>query len=379
MAIQFSNNTCPGATSCPQPDCPTQDGCPPGVCPDFTIRRHDTKPFFRVNVEDCDGPIDLTGLVLEVNMWAIAKLKKSIDETATYFALADAIGFQQINVGDVIIFDRVRNPEHMLVEGFDEVNFLVLVQRGYNGTVPGVWRKGQVMRIFRILNAPAVTEMSFSDVEQVDGTTLNNQLTDSFLVYEWTGMDTCLPGCFWMEFKLLKMKADSLFLPGGYWSGFVNTDRAGNHFTGTVKSSSSVLLSLDPATTHLLLPTNTVWGGPFQTWTDGFIYTGTDHDDGSVQLDQTGISSDPTVEYNSGLSAISIDVDNVISTTTTISCVPGPEISSGTVSTVPISFTVCSDTVTACSIGDGVEWVRRFPVQGEGFLVKIVDSSTAEH
>ena len=31
-----------------------------------------------------------------------------------------------------------------------------------------------------------------------------------------------------------------------------------------------------------------------------------------------------------------------------------------------------------CGLGEGVEWVRRFPVSGEGFLIQIVDSPTME-
>ena len=58
--------------------CPQTDGCIPGVCPDFMIKRHDTKPSFKILMEDCDGPMDLTGLVLEASMWAKAKLKKDL-------------------------------------------------------------------------------------------------------------------------------------------------------------------------------------------------------------------------------------------------------------------------------------------------------------
>ena len=64
--------------------CPDKFGCIPGVCPDFTIKRHDTKPPFKVSVEDCDGPLDLAdgtnavvdpNLILEVNIWAKGRLK----------------------------------------------------------------------------------------------------------------------------------------------------------------------------------------------------------------------------------------------------------------------------------------------------------------
>jgi hypothetical protein len=100
--------------------CPDKFGCLPGVCPDLTIKRHDTKPPFRVSVADCDGPLDLQdeSLVLEVNMWAKGRLKAAITDSDTYFALADNIGFEQIMVGDVIVCDRARLPEHMLVIGF---------------------------------------------------------------------------------------------------------------------------------------------------------------------------------------------------------------------------------------------------------------------
>ncbi|WP_248532327.1 hypothetical protein, partial [Erwinia amylovora] len=46
--------------------------------------------------------------------------------------------------------------------------------------------------------------MVYQDVIQVDGTT-KNELTDSFIVYEWGPNDTCLAGCYFIEFKLLKM------------------------------------------------------------------------------------------------------------------------------------------------------------------------------
>ena len=67
----------------PPSGCPDEYGCLSGKCPDFTIRRHDTKPAFKVKVEDCDGPLDLTGLVLEATMWAKGKLKVAMDQDDT--------------------------------------------------------------------------------------------------------------------------------------------------------------------------------------------------------------------------------------------------------------------------------------------------------
>lgn len=173
---------------------------------DFFIKRHDTRPAFKVKVVECDGtPMDLTGLILEASMWLKAKLKKDLFKEDTYFALADNIGFDQCKIGDIIVMDRVRAPEQMLITAFDENLKLIQVQRGYNGTIISNFRKGTALRIFRVLNAVASTEMDKEDVPQIDGTVSEDVLVESRLVYEWLGNDTCLPGCFFFEFKLLKM------------------------------------------------------------------------------------------------------------------------------------------------------------------------------
>lgn len=187
--------------------CPSKDGCIPGVCPDFQIKRHDTRPPFQVSITDCDGPMDLTDLVIEANMWAKAKLKSAISDTETYFKLADNIGFEQIMVGDIIIMDRVRRPEHMLVTGFDENNSYVQVRRGYNASTASPWNRGTLMRIMKFMNAPAVSQMILQDIDQIDGNNQKNVLTSSFLVYEWNPADVCLPGCYYLELKVLKMTA----------------------------------------------------------------------------------------------------------------------------------------------------------------------------
>ena len=184
--------------------CPDQFGNT-GDRPDFVIRRHDTQPQFKVKIDDCDGPLDLTDLVLEANMWAKGKLKKSLSETDTYFSLADGIGFHQIMLGDVIIMDRPRVPEHMLVTGFDEVNKFVQVQRGYHGTTPQKWKKGDSLRIMKFTNAVAQTEMVYKDVLEIDGTTTQDVLVESYFIYDWSSEDTCLPGFYYLEFKLIKM------------------------------------------------------------------------------------------------------------------------------------------------------------------------------
>lgn len=179
-------------------------GCPPDVCPDFEIKRHDTTPPFSISVSDCDGAMDLTDCVVEVSMWAKAKLKKAITVSDTYFALANNVGFEQSLVGDIIVMDRARAPEQMLVIGHDEKNKLIQVQRGYNGSTISEYPKNNSLRIFRVLNSVGETKMIRQDVEQVDGTT-TEELIESQLVYNWLPNDTCLPGCYWFEFKLLKM------------------------------------------------------------------------------------------------------------------------------------------------------------------------------
>lgn len=258
----------------PPSGCPDQYGCLSGVCPDFTIRRHDTKPSFKVKVEDCDGPLDLTDLVLEATMWAKGKLKVALDQDDTVLAFADNIGFNQVMQGDVLIMDQARLPEKMLVVGFDEINRLVHVQRGYHGTFVQNWKKGTPVKIIKFSNATATTEMVYQDVINIDGSTTENVLTDSFLVYEWQNNDTCLPGCYYLEFKLMKMLV------------------VGVSMQATVPSNQ--------------IPSNLLPEGVIPSFTDA--------------------------------------------------------------SFTPSTF--------GCSMGAGIDWVRRFPVDKEGFYIKIVDTIT---
>lgn len=258
------------STSCavsafPYGVCADKFGCYPNMPVDFCLKRHDVKPPFKVIVEDCDGPMDLTGLVLEVNMWAKAKFKKDLAITDTQFQVADNIGFEQVMVGDIIVVTgRVRAPEQMLVTGFDETNSFIKVTRGYHGTPVAAFKKGTAIKIFRVLNAPGITEMDLEDVQQIDGTVKTDQITESRLVHEWAARDTCLPGCYFLEFKLLKMS--------------------------------------DPSATDA--------------------------------------SAHPSV---------------------------------------PSNPSTASDYQMGCTVGVGVDWVRRYPSNAEGYLIKINDSSTSEN
>jgi len=248
-----------------QSGCTNLNGCENGAVAAICIKRHDTQPSFRTSVEDCDGPMDLTdsNLVLEYNLWSRAKLKKSITNTDDTIAFADNIGFGQVMQHDVIIVDSGRLPEHMLVIGFDEENKLIKVQRGYNGTTAISLKKGTGLRSFRSVNGSAEIETVLEDVVKEDGTVLKDQVVATYLVVNWSAEDTCLPGCFWLEFKLIKMTPSVSYL-----------------------SSSAVISNFTPST-------NT-----------------------------------------------------------------------------PADF--------GCDLGDGMEWVRRFPVDQEGFLINVVDSPTAE-
>jgi len=340
--------------SCLSNNCNDLFGCPQNICPDFSIRRHDTKPVLKISFEDCDGPMDFRGLVIECNMWAITKIKDNITETDDYFKLVDNIGFNQIMVGDIIVVDQIRNPEKMLVLGFDEHNKFIQVQRGYHGTNPAYIKKGTILRIFRILNGQATSEMIFEDIQNVDGTTTENVLRESYLIYEWQPNDTCLPGCYWFEFKVLKMFDTVWYLPGGYWAGSKFQKIDGQYVTGSLETDSSVVLSFNQVENKYFIP-QLPWQGELHLHTDNKYYTGSSHDDGSVLLNNDGMFSDNDSYNENGLIAFH-----------NVSIIP----SFTDISLTPSDF--------SCVLGEGVEWVRRFPTKGEGFLIKIEFSPTTE-
>ena len=178
-------------------------GCDSGICADFALKRHDTKPDFKLNLSDCDGPVDLTGLIAEGSMWANAKLKSSITTEDTIISFADGVGFNQVMINDVLILDRIRMPEKLLVVDFDEIGKTITVQRGHDSTNVQIWNKGTKIKIIKFTNITSSTEMIYQDVEQMDGSKVNT-LMESFIIYEWGQYDTCLPGCYWLEFKLMK-------------------------------------------------------------------------------------------------------------------------------------------------------------------------------
>jgi hypothetical protein len=197
-------------------DCQTGHGCDDnlnckeGYVSDFCIKRNDTKPSFKINIEDCNGPIEEDDdIIIEVNMWSKGKLKKNLEQNDNYFFLADNIGFDQIMVDDVIVTDQIRSPEHMKVIGFDELNKAVFVERGLNNTVARDHAKGTELKIFRAKNIEADIEYDYEEVLQSDGT-IKKQLVNTLLVCNWNPNMTCLPGCYWLEFKMIKMNLSLL-------------------------------------------------------------------------------------------------------------------------------------------------------------------------
>lgn len=196
---------CSSSTKCTD----SATGCPEGITPDFCIKRNDTAPPFKINLEDCDGVVDLTGnYALEVNMWISAKLRKSINNSETIISFADNIGFEQIKQNDVLVMSRARNPEKMLITGFDEAEKTITVTRSYDGTTAQSWSKGSSLRVFRLVDEEAEIESIVEDVQKEDGTVVENQLTATFLKYNWNEISTSLPGCYWLEFKLTQLNED---------------------------------------------------------------------------------------------------------------------------------------------------------------------------
>ena len=192
-----TSDGCGGSGSCPAP-------------PDFCIKRNDTRPAFRVAMSDCDGPIDLTedGIVVEASMWFDAKLKSSLTPSSSSLRFADDVGFESVKVGDVIVTSRVRSPEKMLVTQINEVTHEIAVTRGHDSTAPQPWDKGASVKVFRFQDEPASVESVIETVESIDGSS-SEELSDTLLVFNWTADKTDMPGCYWFEFKVLKLLPDS--------------------------------------------------------------------------------------------------------------------------------------------------------------------------
>jgi hypothetical protein len=190
-------------------------------CPDFTIKRHDTKPVFKVDVTDCDAPIDLTGLVIEASMWLNTKIKSAMTTLTSAIQFADNIGFEQINENTIIQIGDNRKFERMLVDYIDEENKTVYVFRGQLGTNIYTWKKGSCVKLLRFLNNTAEAELEYQDVTNLDGTVEENVLVRSTLIYQWLPEDTCFWGKYYLEFKVMEVDGSTVD-PGEVASGMPN-------------------------------------------------------------------------------------------------------------------------------------------------------------
>jgi hypothetical protein len=184
---------CGGAGECPAP-------------PDLCIKRHDTRPSLKVSMSDCEGPVDLAdeGIAVEASMWFDAKLKGDLTSLATEIRFADDIGFDSVAVGDKILTSKSRSPESMLVTSVNESSKTVTVLRAQGGTTAQAWPKGSQLSVFRFMDEPAQIESILEDVEDLEGS-VSEVLVDTLLVFDWTSSHTSVPGCYWVEFKVLKI------------------------------------------------------------------------------------------------------------------------------------------------------------------------------
>lgn len=191
--------------------CTDQYNCHSGVA-DFCMKRYDTAPSLKISVENYDECLDFSqdNYELKVNIWLKCKLKKSITATDTQLQLADNIGFDQIVENNVLIMNRSRNPEKMLVVGFDENEKKITVQRGYDSTTPQSWDKGNSITAFRIMDADAEIALILEDVTKEDGTIVKDEVVDTLFIYNWSEESTSLPGCYFLEFKLIEYEVGTL-------------------------------------------------------------------------------------------------------------------------------------------------------------------------
>ena len=154
-------------------------------------------------MSDCDGPIDLSsGVAVEASMWFDSKTKSSISDSDASLRFADDIGFDSVAVGDLISTSGSRSPELMLVSSIDESSKTVFVSRGHGGTEARDWPKGTSLSVFRFVDQPAQVESVFEDVESLEGS-VSEELVDTLLVFEWSEGHTSVPGCYWVEFKIM--------------------------------------------------------------------------------------------------------------------------------------------------------------------------------
>lgn len=191
-------------------------------CADFTIKRHDTRPIFKVDITDCDKPIDLSNKVIEASMWLNTKIKSPLTTMSDAIVFADNVGFEQINESTIIQIGDNRKFERMLVDYIDEENKTVYVFRGQLDTNIYSWKKGSCVKLLRFLNNSAQAELEYQDVTSLDGTVEEDVLVRSTLIYEWHPEDTCFYGKYFLEFKVMEVELDNTTDVGSVASNMPN-------------------------------------------------------------------------------------------------------------------------------------------------------------
>jgi hypothetical protein len=137
------------------------------------------------------------------------------------------------------------------------------------------------------------------------------------------------------------------FLPGGVWIGAIHLGEDGKYYSGSSHTSSSVVLGYNETLAQYELP-HVEWFGAVHVYS-GILYTGVSQDDGSVQLE-------PAKTYREDFPMTALVASNIPSFTEE--------------DLTPQDF--------GCILGEGVEWVKRYPTSGQGFLIKVEDSPTME-
>jgi hypothetical protein len=369
-------------------DCP-DSGCSPCTniagCVTFNIKQGDNKPDFKVQIEDCNGnPVDLENQIIEASMWFNSRLLKTITAQQNYIQLADLVGFQQLLVGNIIQIGTGRNFERVTVTGFDEVRRFVYVDRGTNGTAASAQLKGAALRCFKFLNSPAFGEMVFSDTlnsnsepgmtaydlktnQNIPSTsglisTSGPYLAASYLVYEWQVADTCLAGCFYFEFKILDpVTVPTTTPPPDFGAGF---------YCINDRVTSGYICMYCPGVDYIIQNNWTYVKGPAASCED-LNYCRQYPSPLTSGLDWTLEARDlpPFVEYSqmaydpvdplaysySGSSFLSIAPENIVA------------------DSVP-SVVVAEQ----CNLPYGIKSMRKYPLQGPGFVIQIWSSNTGE-
>jgi hypothetical protein len=356
----------------------------PVNCPQFTIKQHDTRPSFKVEVTDCNAPIDLANLVIEASMWSNAKLKCNLTPDTTVIQFADNVGFQQLNYDTIIQVGDGRLFERMLIDQINDVESTITVFRGQMGTIAVPWKRGTQVKILRFLNNPAVGELVYGNIDQPDGTIINDALVASLLIYDWKPADTCMAGLYFLEFKIMKMT--DVPMP---CSGYIETVMAPPAGNINLPPLNGMPTFMPPA------------GGAALPWTSGNAGQALDYSiNVPFVIPQVSCNNCITEEEYIKQTVHVRDefVDNLPNPAEPINAAPQMSMTGSDNYVVPYA-PVAAVTASGCcgggcwpppwtppvshinyhcGMGQNVEWVRRFPTNQPGFLIEIFPSPTAE-